>query len=106
MSNDIKQEEVMEMEIGTEPDDGRVRYHLTGDHLKRLAHWHYHGNVKDTERFKLINDKTKELAEMIMTMTPSCRNQDHALDLLEMVRMRANAAIAVDECIANGGDCG
>ena len=76
-----------------------VRYKLTGAQKERLSHWHYHGNVDDTQRFKLINDKTKELAEMVMTMTPEGRNQSIALTELESVRMRANAAIAVDECI-------
>ena len=81
----------------------QVRYPLTEQLKERLAHWHYHGNVDDTERFKLINDKTKELAEMIMVMTPPSRNQSIALTELESVRMRANAAIAVDECMARKG---
>lgn len=84
----------------------KVRYELTAHQKDRLSHWHYHGAVDDTERFKLLNDKTKELAEMIMTMTPPGRNQAIALTDLEMVRMRANAAIAVDECQMRNRKCG
>jgi hypothetical protein len=83
--------------------DDKIRYELLDEQKKRLANWHYHGDTKDPERFKLINNKTKELAEMIMMMTPHGRNQSIALTDLESVRMRANAAIAVDESAARGG---
>ena len=77
----------------------KIRYPISSYAKKRLDNWHYHGNVLDAERFTLINDKTKELAEMIVTMCPPSRNQSVALTNLEAVRMRANAAIAVDEGI-------
>lgn len=83
-----------------------VRYELSGRHEETLEHWHYHGDVEDVARFTKINNTTRDLAEMIMHMTPPGRNQSLALTALEDVRMRANAAIAVDECIAKGGRCG
>ena len=93
----------MEKDMGLDPVT--VRYDLTAHQEERLNHWHYHGIVDDTKRFQQINDKTKELAEMIMRMTPPGRNQALALTDLEMVRMRANAAIAVDECVLRGDAC-
>ena len=63
----------------------------------RLQRWHYHGVAKDTQRFKDINDKTRELAQFIMERVPPSRNLSLALTALEDVRMRSNAAIAVDE---------
>jgi hypothetical protein len=80
-----------------------IRYELTDQEKERLKHWHYHGNVEDTDRFKLINDKSKELAALIMECCPSGGNKSMSLSDLESVRMRANAAIAVDECIMRGG---
>lgn len=82
----------------------KVRYELTDQHKKRLQHWHYHGNVEDTDRFKQINDKSKELAQMIMEMTPLSMQQSKAITDLEQVRMWANAAIAVAECMNNNPD--
>lgn len=71
-----------------------VRYELTDAHKKRLQH------------FALINATTRELAEMIMVMTPCCRQQALALTDLEQVRMWANSAIAVHECMErNEGEC-
>ena len=76
----------------------KVRYELNEQQKDRLKHWHYHGNVKDTDRFVQINDKTKELAQLIMELTPVSRQQSSALTNLELVRMWGNAAIAVAEC--------
>jgi hypothetical protein len=81
----------------------KIRYELTEQHKLRLEHWHYHGNVDDTERFSLINDKCKELAQMIMEMTPSCDKQEVAISSIENCRMWANSAIAVHECMVRGG---
>ena len=86
--------------------DEQVRYPLKDTHRDRLKYWHYESVVLDTKRFKLINDKTKELARMIMKMTPEGRNQSIALSDLESVRMRANAAIEIDECKDRGDRCG
>jgi len=81
----------------------KIRYPLTSYSKQRLAAWHYHGNAEDPARFKLINDATRELAEMIFSMCPPSRNQSLAITNLEAVRMRANASIAVDEGAYNYG---
>ena len=81
-----------------------VRYELTDKQRERLKHWHYHGNVDDPGRFEIINDKCKVLAELIMYLTPECRQQSIALTDLESVRMWANSAIAVYECMVKGGN--
>jgi hypothetical protein len=79
----------------------QIRYPLTERQEYRLKDWHYHGNVPDSHRFVLINDATRALARLIMELTPPTRNQSIALTELESVRMRANAAIAVDEAVYN-----
>ena len=78
-----------------------VRYDLTAEQKKRLKYWHYHGNdeMQDTARFGTLNDMTRSLARAIMILSPAGRHQSLALTALEDVRMRVNAAIAVDECI-------
>jgi len=84
-------------------EENKVRYTLNDQQKKRLEHWHYHGNVDDTNRFKMINDKSKELAAMIMELTPESMQQSKALTDLEQVRMWANGAIAVAECMERNG---
>lgn len=74
-----------------------IRYELSEADKKRIEQWHYHGSVPDTQRFKDINDKTRELAKFMMERCPPSRQLSLALTELEMVRMWANAAIAVNE---------
>lgn len=73
-------------------------YDINPEQQKRLDQWHYHrANVKQTERFELINKATKELAQILMIYCPPGRSQSLALTHLEDVRMRANASIVLDE---------
>ncbi len=73
-------------------------YQITEEQQKRLDQWHYHrANVTQSERFEKINNATRDLAKMIMELTPQGRSQSIALTHLEDVRMRANAAIVLDE---------
>lgn len=71
-----------------------IRYTIDEERIKR---WHYHGNAKNPQRFTQINDRTRDLAELLMVLCPPSRNLSLALTALEDVRMRANASIAVDE---------
>lgn len=75
-----------------------MQYELSTEQQKRLDKWHYHRpNIGQPERFQKINDATRELARMIMELTPPGRQQALALTHLEDVRMRANSAIVLDE---------
>ena len=75
-----------------------MKYNITFAQQKRLDQWHYHrANVTQSERFQIINDATRDLAKLLMELTPEGRSQSIALTHLEDVRMRANAAIVLDE---------
>jgi len=81
---------------GVRRKEEKIRYVLSLDHEQRLQDWHYHADVPDKERFLTINDATRDLAKMIMTLTPPGRSQSIALTDLESVRMRANQAIVLE----------
>lgn len=49
------------------------------------------------ERYQALRDKAKELAELIVKLTPPSREQSVALTNLETASMWANAAIARNE---------
>lgn len=49
------------------------------------------------ERYEALREKAKELAFLILDLTPSSREQSLALTELEYVVMMANAAIARNE---------
>jgi hypothetical protein len=49
------------------------------------------------ERYTQLREKAKELALLIVDLTPSSREQSVALTLLEQASMMANAAIARNE---------
>lgn len=77
---------------------GIRKYNLDHDQQLRLDKWHYHNpKVSQPERFETINNSTRDLARMIMELTPKGRQQSLALTHLEDVRMRANASIVLDE---------
>ncbi len=81
-------------------DNLYIRYDLSDENKKRLDNWHYHKPNPDThaiERFQGINNATKSVAELLMRYCPQGRHLALALTALEDVRMRANAAIALDE---------
>ena len=86
------------------PKKKLVRYTLSKKQETMLKHWHYHGDVEDTDRFEAINNVLKVAAETIMELTPPSRQQSLALTDLESARMWANAAIAVHECMIKSGD--
>lgn len=75
----------------------RIRYVLSKKQMERLEGWHYHADTKDPERFKIINNATRDLAKLIMELTPEGRPQSIALTDLETVRMRANQAIVYEK---------
>lgn len=50
-----------------------------------------------TERYVAIRDKGKELALMILELTPSCADQTAAIRKVREAVMTANAAIAINE---------
>lgn len=49
------------------------------------------------ERYVAIRDKAKELAELVVSLTPKSREQSVALTQIEDAAMWANAAIARNE---------
>lgn len=58
----------------------------------------YHAPKGDqAERYGALREKTKELATLIVQLTPSSREQATALTQLTLVSMLANAAIAINE---------
>ncbi len=58
----------------------------------------YHAPKDDqVERYGQLRDKAKELALLIVELTPSSREQSLALTYLEQASMMANAAIARNE---------
>jgi hypothetical protein len=58
----------------------------------------YHAPHGDqVERYQTIRDKAKELATLIVTSSPTSREQSTALTHLETAIMFANAAIARNE---------
>jgi hypothetical protein len=58
----------------------------------------YHPPKGDqAERYVRIRDKAKELALLIVEVTPASREQSSALTKLDEVVMHANAAIARNE---------
>lgn len=46
------------------------------------------------EKYTALREKAKELALLILDLTPESHEQDTALDLLNLATMEANAAIA------------
>lgn len=58
----------------------------------------YHTPKGDqTVRYGQLRDKGKELALLIAELTPDSAEQEHALQLLNLAVMSANAAIARNE---------
>jgi hypothetical protein len=58
----------------------------------------YHAPKADQpERYVAIRNKAKELARIIMELTPPSREQSLALTYLDMTVMQANASIARNE---------
>ena len=58
----------------------------------------YHSPKEDQpERYVAIREKCKELAYLIVDLTPFCDEQARALDQLDIVMMLSNAAIARHE---------
>lgn len=68
----------------------------------------YHAPLPDQpERYVALREKAKELAYLIVDLSPSCREQSLALTYLEIAVMQVNAAIARheeprDEAIVEG----
>jgi len=80
-----------------------TKYEINPEMQRRLDQWHYHRpNIGQPERFQTINNATRDLARLIMELTPPGRQQSIALTHLEDVRMRANSAIVLDEQSLNG----
>ena len=74
------------------------KYPRTEEDKKRLENWHYHPpHGCQTERYGLINDTSRLMAQVIMDYCPPSRQRSLALSQCEMVRMWANAAIACNE---------
>lgn len=75
-----------------------MKYEITQKQQQMLDKWHYtKPSISQPERFQMINNATRELAKLIMENTPEGRHQSLSLTHLEDVRMRANAAIVLDE---------
>lgn len=74
-------------------------YPIPPDMQARLNRdYQYHAPHGDQqERYIALRAKAKELAELIVTLTPPSREQSVALTDLEKVIMLANAAIARGE---------
>jgi hypothetical protein len=54
-------------------------------------------NPDQPERYMVIRDKARDLAELILKLTPPSREQSVAITELESTVMWANAAIARNE---------
>lgn len=70
----------------------------TSKHDKIENDFTYHtpkGN--QAERYGQLRDKAKELAHLIVDLTPESPEQEQALQLLNLASMSANAAIARNE---------
>lgn len=69
------------------------------DKRAQVAHnFMYHApKAGQPERYEALREKAKELAFLILDLTPSSREQSLALTELEYVVMMANAAIARNE---------
>lgn len=76
-----------------------MRYEITEDIRKRLdKSFTYHSPKEDqTERYQLLRNTAKELAHLIVVLTPPGREQSRALSALEDTIFNANAAIARGE---------
>jgi hypothetical protein len=75
------------------------KYNISPQQRERLDKtFKYHSPKDDQpERYVIIREKCKELAEVICENTPPSREQSIALTALEEVSMRANQAIAINE---------
>lgn len=72
---------------------------LTPEQEQRLERdYVYHAPKGDQPaRYQVLRNKGKELATLIMTLTPMSREQSVSLTQLDLCLMQANAAIARNE---------
>ena len=74
-----------------------TRYSLSDDDKERLHNWGSKAPNIDTyqpQRYKEINDSTRDLAKMLILYCPKGRQLSLSLTKLEEVRMWANNAIS------------
>lgn len=78
---------------------GDKKYSLSDEHWERLDRWFtYHvPNGNQCERYVLIRDAARALAEVIYQNTPSSPDQAAAIRKVREAVMTANAAIACEE---------
>ncbi len=76
-----------------------MKYILSLEDEERLENeFTYHPPFGDQpERYKMIRDKAKEMARLIMELCPNSRERSLAMTALEDCVMRANRAIALNE---------
>jgi len=73
------------------PIDEKMQKRLDNDYV-------YHApNADQQERYLILRQGGKQMAELIVLNSPPSREQSVALTLLEQVIMEANAAIARNE---------
>lgn len=79
--------------------NGRVKYEIKDDVMERLEKTFTYHPAKGNQitRYMELRDKAKELAYLIVELSPSSREQSLALTTLEECVMHANAGIARNE---------
>jgi hypothetical protein len=83
---------------GTEgTDEGPRRSAPTTEELQRRFFYHQPRDEKAKLAHQEVSDIAFQAAVRLCIICPPGRNLDLALQALELVRMRANAAIAVDD---------
>lgn len=77
-----------------------ARYSLLDQDKERLHNWDSKATNDKTyqpQRYKQINESTKDLAKMLMQYCPRGRELSIALTKLEEVKMWANTAISMEK---------
>jgi hypothetical protein len=69
---------------------------ITGDQIENMFTYHK-PTQEQAERYILIRDQAKALATLIVSITPTSREQSLAITYLQVSVMLANAAIALNE---------